>query len=796
MGIGEVREIRIHGVSGTPARSILRTEPVSRDLGGGYEPADRIEILARPTVDPQVLGKPLETMAYRWGRLTAGSLLQAFWILLLPYTLINAAGWMLPKLNQSWSRTLTALVRLAGLAVTATFVLLAANVSMDLMAFKCHQAEAQCVSWLGWPDLFRIRLVIGALVPVAVVGLIYWVIARDPKTTRTLDAMEGVDADPAPVAPDDPAQMLTLTDPELWARHAIEKHLGLLHMAVGVAAVAAVLALAKGVFAQSTTPESVFSPWGFIGLAVAPLLVGGTGIASVFKNHKWRFGVLVRISLGVAVAGFVAVALSVVFDGSLDDAAGAFVATQGRAQLPGLQQVTIVVAGALGVIGVLLYVFSVRSGNASDAIGPAAMLVLAGLISSAFGSGVILITESALVTGETDGTGFPGMDWIAVGFLVVLLAILAMASFMVMWFASRESDTLHGRLFTGLSEAARRVRTVLLVVSLVGLLGGMWFLFVVLRAGWNEPIASLTGRQEYTGARILAASLAVLSAIFIFWFVRQFVRGLARDVFARPWMWFVVPVAAVIGVAVLVSLIARGFAVLGVSLEFNGLSEIATSLAVLLPTGLIIGRMVTGIRKPDSQRAVGVLWDLGSFWPRWYHPFSAPYYTPVAVPDLQSLVATSLRSGTADPDQGARCLVLAAHSQGSIIAMAALLSLQTSASAVTPEEMRRLALLTYGSPITKLYATMFPAHFNADTVAALRGELTDATADTPVVRWRNLFRVTDPIGGAVEPVGVADPVDRGPLSDPDRGGHSGYEGEPIYRQTLEELVEIVVAGSP
>ena len=38
---------------------------------------------------------------------------------------------------------------------------------------------------------------------------------------------------------------------------------------------------------------------------------------------------------------------------------------------------------------------------------------------------------------------------------------------------------------------------------------------------------------------------------------------------------------------------------------------------------------------PAKRRTIGVLWDVGTFWPRSYHPLSPPCYTERAVPDLQ-----------------------------------------------------------------------------------------------------------------------------------------------------------------
>ena len=42
-----------------------------------------------------------------------------------------------------------------------------------------------------------------------------------------------------------------------------------------------------------------------------------------------------------------------------------------------------------------------------------------------------------------------------------------------------------------------------------------------------------------------------------------------------------------------------------------------------------------GWRGLDSRRHIGVVWDVGTFWPRAYHPLAPPSYTERAVPELQ-----------------------------------------------------------------------------------------------------------------------------------------------------------------
>lgn len=131
-------------------------------------------------------------------------------------------------------------------------------------------------------------------------------------------------------------------------------------------------------------------------------------------------------------------------------------------------------------------------------------------------------------------------------------------------------------------------------------------------------------------------------------------------------------------------------------------------------------------------------------------------------------------------------LVLSGHSQGSVLAAAAAWQLEPSAR-------RRVALLTYGSPLERLYGRWFPAHFGPAALSALHRE---------VDCWRNLYRLTDPIGGPVRLPGDCGPeVDRAPLKDPLAYGrtalhplpapilgHSDYQADPAFAEERRLLL--------
>lgn len=187
----------------------------------------------------------------------------------------------------------------------------------------------------------------------------------------------------------------------------------------------------------------------------------------------------------------------------------------------------------------------------------------------------------------------------------------------------------------------------------------------------------------------------------------------------------------------------------------------------------------------SARRTIGILWDVGTFWPRAAHPFAPPCYAERAVPDLTWRMATWTES------TGGR-IILSGHSQGSVLAAAAVWQLD-------PPTRRRVALLTYGSPLERLYGRWFPAYFGPPALRSLRHE---------VRAWGNLWRRTDPIGGPVLVEGQGPPVDRGPLKDPAAYGrtarnplpapvlgHSGFQADPAFSEVRAELLARLLDGA-
>ncbi|MDQ4068598.1 MAG: alpha/beta hydrolase, partial [Actinomycetota bacterium] len=196
------------------------------------------------------------------------------------------------------------------------------------------------------------------------------------------------------------------------------------------------------------------------------------------------------------------------------------------------------------------------------------------------------------------------------------------------------------------------------------------------------------------------------------------------------------------------------------------------------------------LRNSGARRNVGNLWDVMTFFPRRFHPFAVRPYAERAVPRLQ-------RHIEAQPGP----VLVSAHSQGTVLAFAALRGL-----AGRPV-LRRVALVTYGSPLSRLHARFFPHYFNADEFKALHDELW---------AWRNFYRYTDHIGqkvfdevadAAADDVVLADPAvappaddgsDLEPDPDPRRivAGHNDYRRERDLKTWVRSTKERLEAEAP
>jgi hypothetical protein len=209
-------------------------------------------------------------------------------------------------------------------------------------------------------------------------------------------------------------------------------------------------------------------------------------------------------------------------------------------------------------------------------------------------------------------------------------------------------------------------------------------------------------------------------------------------------------------------------------------------LVGLFAAGLVyVGRQT--YQNANTRRLVGVIWDLGTFWPRAAHPLAPPCYAERAVPELINRVGFLTSTGR---------VVLSCHSQGAVIGAAVVNQLTYAQSA-------RVAFLTYGAPLRRLYARFFPAYFGPPLLSRTADLLLCGRADPDhkVAPWRNLFRRSDPIGGAVFGDDASDPVDEllvdpafakppGDIAYPPTLGHSHYSDDPCWPAVVAKVKDL------
>ncbi|NMH97882.1 hypothetical protein [Pseudonocardia acidicola] len=769
LGPGRYHEMRVHGVAGTAPEAMLGLSArlvaaAPQGRCGPARPLPDITVWRPPRV-------PRSLRAWSWSSLTSGRWYQAFYVLLLPFMLANLAGWMLlpvgrPDDAESRPRAVrlpTLLVRLTGLLITVVFVVSAQLVVADLAAFQ----------WLvrghGWP-VWTVGL--GTAATGVVFGAVVWLTRIRPRADMPFDTPWRNRADPVGRSYLDQRQHL------LWDSPGINVALRRLHMAAGWATTA-LLASWPGLPLSGAWVSVRWAGFGFAitALAAVTLLAGWISLGAGTGAGRSMPPVALVRHLSWALAA-VALALAVLWPLGIDPAG-----LRDRTILPALRGTGLWVALAIVVLTLALVLVGVctRGGQPRRRIATApAVLLLAAASGAALGAG--LARQSTRLLGG--GCVPPGscflvgdhVDWLAIGFttvLAVMTPLLAVAWALLARRAAREG--LDNPALVGLHRlTSRGARLSALLGTLGGVVAVAGVALVLVRPGLPS-VADLPRSVEAVVVTLLLAP-AVAAAVAVAWSLPRRL-GVPADGTqpVRAAVWRIAGLLVLAGlVALVAAAVVNGWTVdvLGIPLPPRTFGEFALDVAILLPTAVLVTRLVSGLRNRAVRRGVGVLWDVGTFWPRWFHPLAPPTYSDVAVTRL----TRQLDEVRADPGQR---LLLAPHSQGVVIAGAAVLGARPS---------ERLALLTYGSPWRHLYSEFFPAYVNPRATDALAERL--AYGGGPP-RWCNLFRTSDPIGG---PVGAG--VDHSPLGDPCRRGHSDYWLEPEYARAAAALRRLLYARRP
>ncbi|WP_309094610.1 hypothetical protein [Streptomyces sp.] len=747
---GTALELLVHGVGGTTPQDMLgdpRTVRITGDdTAAVFRRADDVDAEHSPGAAHRDGPVP---EAYVWCNLTSGNGTRALWLLLLPFMVVNLAHWMRPSAHgrRRTVRLYGLLVRLTGLTLTVLLVAAACEVALDLTAWQCAGTHA-CAdrhSWLGflsptvsdggWWSAPGRRLALAALVPTALTGLL-WYLSR--RTWSDYESQQPIARDPEP---DEDAGPTALGRPGFWYGRRLVARLRAAHTAAGLLTVAA--AVGGAAARQDRMP-------------------GGPAVLDTL-------GLLLEAALAACA---VAVVWVVCRRGRSEKRVDRELDERYVRRLPAIALVLLALT--------LLYAGWDRPGWESDGRLPGDPAF--GGITLVQGLLVVVLAVVAHTLHRTD----PDRRAVLRGLGGPAVAMLACALGGVMsgGVAQRVSDWLDG---TGASLDGPPVlltwqASVIppLLVVLLGLFGWLAHRALTLARAERDAVARDYPEETLDRARTrrIASTRAMASLTD---------RG-PRVVAVTSGATLLLGAGALVGA--LVTDRTPGEAARGATPLVHGAAETAQALGSwLIGLGFIL--FVTWGRRAykdaAARRTIGILWDVGTFWPRAAHPFAPPCYAERAVPDLTWRMATWTRA------TGGR-LVISGHSQGSVLAAAA-------AWQLAPSARRRVALLTYGSPLERLYGRWFPAHFGPAALSALHRE---------VDCWRNLYRLTDPIGGPMRLPGDRGPqVDHPPLRDPLAYGrtdllplpapilgHSDYQADPVFAEERRLLLARLRPGVP
>jgi hypothetical protein len=749
-------ELLVHGVGGTTPQQMLGDPRTVRLAGDETAGIHRRARDADAEQHPERHREEPVPEAYCWSNLTSGNAGRALWLLLLPFMIANLAHWMRPpSLRTRLARLYELIVRLLALTLTVLLVAAVCEVALDIVGWQCA-GRAGCShgkSWMGfaaaahggWWSLPGRRLLLGASAPVALTALLWWL------SHRTWYAYESQRpaARPAP-SPGTPS----LAMPGFWYGRRAVARLRTAHTAAGLLTVATALYLPA--LAHDTGRGGHGGPLPVLGWTVA---AAATALAAVSVGVVCRADRTLdnlddtpdlrttRLLLTGSPAVLVAAAVYGAWARPGWTSDGRLPSAQAFSALTVVQGALI---AALAVVAVLLHRTPPADfedcGVALRGLAGPAVALLGCALGGVLTGGVAQRCADWLDGGRTPGdhgsplVGPPAVLTWEASVIPAILGLLALGAGVLGWRLTRREHALRAdveRLYPGEEHHAGRTRQIARAIARAGLTDSAPMLVAVFcGAAFALGAGAVAGAWAGGGTpdEVAAHAPRVLSA--------------TADACQTLGSWLVGA-----GVLALVALGRRAY------------------------------------RDASARRTVGILWDVGTFWPRAAHPFAPPCYAERAVPDL------SWRMSTWTAQTGGR-IVLSGHSQGSVLSAAAVWQLD-------PEVRGRVALLTYGCPLARLYGRWFPAHFGTARLRSLHEDMHT---------WSNLWRSTDPIGGPVDLKPTrpgAEDVDCGPLLDPAAYGrsarhplpepilgHSDYQADPAFAEQRALLLARLPQPAP
>ncbi|NES15348.1 MULTISPECIES: hypothetical protein [Micromonospora] len=826
-----VLELRVHGVSNTPPNQLLGLHPAPG--GDGPQPwrvaGGDVTGFYRSTTAGR--DDPISVEAYSWGQLTSGArtardVERALWTLLLPFTLANVAlfartGIPADPDQERWgsrSGIVAWLIRLFCLSLTGTLVITLTGVGVDLIAWQCVGPD--CLShlpgpweWLGdtWWRRDTRALTVGLLLPLLIL------LALGGLAWRTYQYEAEMPADPRPrpgnrddrpaTEPPEPWEN-PLQDPTFWCGEGQLRRAAVLHLCTGAVAAAAVPVSAVIIMDPPRGTRAAVA-WPTVVLLAAVVAIAVVAVARPWLSRRQGATPLGRWSATVAVlAGLGLVgtfALLLLPDGPAGRPLAEFRPPVGCAHDPGIpgcradrslpgydtavawlatyQVLLLIAIGAVNrsgrrallapAAGAALLPFGVvwiERGLPAVPPAPAGLDIWA-LVVPAVAVAVtgLLLPRTRPAVAEQPLGAHTDLAWGGRGPALIAgfgwMMAVAYCAGLLYWFSdrlnSRGTPSESFRVVPPLAVFWAGLACVVGLLALLGLLVRAGFLFRSLRRTEHATLAAAAGLSAHDLRRCRDVSTF---------------RALHRLVGEHAIRLIGCHAAVSTGLVTLCCAAALSRSrpspqsPAGWPAVVHRAADLGDMLLGLLPVVVgVIGLFV--YRNDTVRRSVGVIWDVGTFWPRAAHPLAPPSYAERAVPELQTRVAGLLALTPHHPDR-MDGVILSGHSQGTVICAATLLQLPR-------HWRRRIWFFSYGCQLTRLYGRVFPAYFGPDRLRALARALTWPGG---YVAWTNFWRDTDPLGWPVNAgerdVPVADPEalhpSGGEVADPPIRSHSNY----------------------
>ncbi|MDQ4504266.1 hypothetical protein [Sinomonas sp. ASV322] len=692
------------------------------------------------------------------------------WFLIAPFGLANAAYWArsfrTDPSREDGLRTGPGggVVRLYGLLLTLLLVSAVSTVAFDFIAVQCFEPTGVPNVWKicnalppqfdGLRELTRgQRLATLSLAPIAAVALIALLafVTNVRFRTRQADAARASNTDPRPGA-------VALALPMLWVRRRINSPTGLLHLAASVqlvvvllmtdtasrdttGAATSILSIAWAQLAvigyflvlwarSMRAPEARVDFWksryvwgavliGTAGATYFAAILVASGANTTNETGPFRAGqltptvLLVGLTLLATVGCVVrtgynewlATLVLAVGVGALVFAVGGWLDPLGW--WANAAAVAVVIASGLG-IAIPYLLRRGRDGrrleHAWHGAAPGVFMYLGLLVGAYLASAVVLGTGEYLRAGRLqslpDRTDplfrvisipttahditMPTAFWAFGGVLVLLVVLVAGLFLALVWFRLRKAIIEEPPVDPTETRFERDIDSVRRTSAFVQRI---------------EPLL-----------HTVSWAIGVAVTVSLAFTVMQHARGATGR-----WAWVRSVLAGLVG--------ESNFP------AFSGFLQGIVLLSVVLGGLGIIGLAATNAQA-GASRPLGLLWDLIAWLPRAAHPFGPACFFERAVPELADRMIRWLEpggdagpeapgagapdaAGTAGAADSQRRVLLAAHSLGTVLAVAALFHLAALGRA---DLMPRVRLLTFGMQLRPYFGRFFPEIFGPEVL--------------------------------------------------------------------------------